>query len=199
MIEKSADGLLIIMTLFSALIAYWINDQKYNILGILISALVSFTFFHFGRYWIIKYVMIVLKIHNQEEKEMCGTWRIEINYKNQFNQEKRRIGELEMSLSPSGLTIHGDNIRDKFTDEKIIEGWTSEYVEVLRFGNETTLEYAYKIKRPNDKTHSKVGHVVVRHTTDSRYEGKFVDLLVPIINDEGDEELRTGTVILQKS
>lgn len=200
-IERCTDLWIIIVSIFSLLFTWFSDKKEMQLIGIIGGLCFSILFFYLGKEVIIAWVMEIVKIHKKEEKDFCGNWRIEIEYFDQANNINNRFGYLDITLSPSGLFIHGKKLTNTFTKEKTTEEWVSEYVKVIKSKDNITLAYAYRIHRPDDSEdeYSKVGHVVANKNKDGIFEGKFVDLLIPGDGENEDEVLRSGTVTLQRS
>lgn len=159
---------------------------------------------YFGEEWLLKLLLRSVKVSSKEERDMCGRWHIEIHYDDPNAEGKKilRIGDLEISHSPTGLVIYGDKIRDRFTREEVIESWISEFAEVHNHNTHYAFLYAYKIKRPdNDHIFDKVGYVVLHNNLDTPnvFEGNFIDIKIISNNITRKEHLRSGNVILQRA
>lgn len=196
----------IIWTFTSALVATLSTlFSEYEIWITLIGLVVAAIGFIGGEDFIIDRIMFYSKIYTKAEKDLCGSWNIEITY-GELNNRKTKFGELEIKLYPFGLFIRGARIRDGYIDSSNdVEEWTSDHVQITEHtrGNKVirTLEYAYKIRRENDleNEYSKIGNVILVYDFQNEiFKGSFGDIFIPKEGNNVDEVIKSGSVKLQR-
>lgn len=205
--EKKIIRLIVVMvsiwatalTLFTALMNYSNQTVKNSLFFLFVICIVSIVSFEYFQERIILFGLKKIKPFSKSEENICGKWRIEIEYEKDGKIEPR-IGELDIVQTITGLQIVGDEIRDKFSGATKVETWESEHVGLIETPKMLTIEYSFKIKRSTDRDgeYSKVGHVVASSEDRTIFKGIFTDLLIPHFKNNDDEEKRQGTVLIER-
>lgn len=203
-IERSIDLWLVIYAFVSSLGLLLIDSNDKLIQGVIIAASLLFGILgvYFGKEYFIHLTMKFLKIFNDAENNLCGLWEIRIDYTEGGKSIGRR-GTVRIEKTPIGLTLKGGKIYDSNKHEEVVESWVSDYVELSVFNKQRILQYAFRIKREDDKVmeFSKIGHVVLKSTDPnySIFKGTYVDLFIPVEDSNDTEKLRNGNVLLRRA
>lgn len=201
MIAISIELWVVILTVFAAAIKFWEKDDSKQIIYLVAVAVLTCITFGSFKDKLVLFGLDKLKSFSPAEINICGNWRIEIEYESENNVRAKRIGEMEIYRTPLGLQIKGDAIRDSYTNATVVEEWTSEYVHLIETNKTLAIQYAFRIRRDTDKDgeYSKVGLVVIQSTDGKSFSGDFRDLLIPIGTDNNNEVKRNGSVFLQRA
>ncbi len=150
-IERCTDLWLVLYASFTGIvIIYGSQDKNFQLVVQLLGLVLGILFFFVGKEYIIQLTLNSINAFSNAEKQLCGTWEIHIDYI-EDNKDTGRQGTVLVENSTSGLALRGDKIYDKSTKTEVVEEWVSDFVEVSEKGKIQVLQYAFRIKRPNDK------------------------------------------------
>jgi hypothetical protein len=135
---------------------------------------------------------------NVDDKKICGTWHILIDFKNTgSNEEQHRSGILEIRKAPVGYRITGGRLVDPNNKDKVtMYKWEGSDVAFSREDDNLEMTYAYKTyEEDGTKSESKSGTVILtKRDTETEFRGVFFDRK----RSDPSVEYRGGTVILHR-